>query len=189
MSEINDAAVEAQRDALAQEVAATLAAHPWSAMRGGCAPRSGCDWQGGWVDDEQDRHAAHVANLVLAVVREHLPVKPDREAAARAIFEAGAAGAAVEFGLDGPVPWSSLDADDVERMCAQADAVLDLWPGESRATVQAEALHAFADARGVNAGDNDDEWWRGYRQAQRECLHDASARADRLAAEGGADRD
>lgn len=46
--------------------------------------------------------------------------------------------------------------------------------------VRAHALREFADTRGVNVGDEDDEWWKGYRQAQRECLRDAVARADAL---------
>jgi hypothetical protein len=45
------------------------------------------------------------------------------------------------------------------------------------------ALRRFADTRGVQVGDEDDEWWQGYRQAQRECLHDASDAADRIEAE------
>ena len=119
-----------------------------------------------------------------AAVREHLPVKPDREAVARAIFEAGAAGAAVEFGLDGPVPWSSLDADDVERMCAQADAVLDLLPGRSEVEVKAEAWDEAADW----LADMDDGRDTGQHRAGRDIIARLRARADRIAAEGGADR-
>lgn len=48
---------------------------------------------------------------------------------------------------------------------------------------KAEALREFADTRGVNVGDEDDEWWSGYRQAQRECLHAAAAAADRIGGE------
>jgi hypothetical protein len=44
----------------------------------------------------------------------------------------------------------------------------------------AQAIREFADTRGVNVGDEDDEWWRGYRQAQRECVHDASDAAARI---------
>ena len=128
---------------------------------------------------EGERDVARVRmRQALAVVREHLPVKPDRDAVARAIFEAGAAGAAVEFGLDGPVPWSSLDVDDVERMCAQADAVLDLWPGRSEAEVKAEALNEAADSLERLDGEN----------LLRGLIARIRARADRLAAEGGDDR-
>lgn len=49
---------------------------------------------------------------------------------------------------------------------------------EARARGAVEALREFADSRGVNVGDEDDEWWSGYRQAQRECLRDAADRAD-----------
>ena len=128
---------------------------------------------------EGERDVARVRmRQALAVVRDHQPVKPDREAVARAIFEAGAAGAAVEFGLDGPVPWSSLDVDDVERMCAQADAVLDLWPGRSEAEVKAEALNEAADSLERLDGEN----------LLRGLIARIRARADRLAAEGGDDR-
>lgn len=123
------------------------------------------------------------ADAALAVVRDHLPVKPSREDVADVLDECGTwCGMADVSHEYGPCPAC------VERCMGDAHAVLDLWPGRSEAEVKAEALREFADTRGVNVGDDDDEWWRGYRQAQRECLHDASARADRLAAEGGADR-
>lgn len=40
------------------------------------------------------------------------------------------------------------------------------------AKVEAD-VREFVDTRGVNVGDEDDPWWRGYRQAQRECVQDA----------------
>ncbi|QIK82415.1 hypothetical protein [Sanguibacter sp. HDW7] len=131
---------------------------------GYAADRCACGWVYTGLDGDLDQH---VATHILAVVRRHLPVRPGRETIARAIL----------------ARYSSFDPLSAYGI---ADAVLDLLPGESRATVQAEALREFADTRGVNVGDDDDEWWRGYRQAQRECLHDASARADRL--ENGAER-
>lgn len=48
---------------------------------------------------------------------------------------------------------------------------------------QEDALRAAADERGVNVGDEDDEWWSGYRQAQREVIHWLSDRADRIEAD------
>ena len=57
-------------------------------------------------------------------------------------------------------------------------------PGRSEAEIKAEALREFADTRGVNIDDEDDDWWRGYRQAQRECLRDAIEAAARLVADG-----
>jgi len=54
-------------------------------------------------------------------------------------------------------------------------------PGRSEGEIKAEALREFADTRGVNVGDEDDDWWRGYRQAQRECLQDALKAAARVA--------
>ena len=66
---------------------------------------------------------------------------------------------------------------DRERQYAAALAPLI---AREREAAKAEALREFADSRGVNVGDEDSEWWQGYRQAQRECLHDAVARADRV---------
>ena len=58
-------------------------------------------------------------------------------------------------------------------------------PGRSEGEIKAEALREFADTRGVNIGDEDDDWWRGYRQAQRECLQDALKAADQVAGTEG----
>lgn len=54
-------------------------------------------------------------------------------------------------------------------------------PTRSENEVKAEALREFADTLGVDIGDEDGDWWRGYRQAQREALHAAVRRADSLA--------
>lgn len=60
---------------------------------------------------------------------------------------------------------------------AIADAILaEFLPGYTE-RVKAEALRELADYLVVNAGDEDDEWWRGYRQGQRQAL----VKADRLA--------
>lgn len=56
------------------------------------------------------------------------------------------------------------------------------WLVQRDRRVAAEALRTFADTRGVQIGDEDDDWWHGYRQAQRECLRDANKRADRIEA-------
>lgn len=62
-----------------------------------------------------------------------------------------------------------------------ADAILASdWLAQRDRRVAAEALRRFADSRGVNVGDEEDDYWRGYRQAQRECLHDAVNTADRI---------
>lgn len=69
----------------------------------------------------------------------------------------------------------------IAHVAADLDALL---LGRSEAVVKAEALREFADTRGVNVGDEDSYWWDGYRQAQRECLHDALTRAARIEREG-----
>lgn len=104
----------------------------------------------------EEEHTAHVATAVLAVVREHQHVKPDRDALAAAIrLRHREMGSGVE----------TVTVDDYES----ADAVLDLWPGRSEAEVKAEVrAEALREA---------------YTQTQERWLRD---RAARLAAEGGA---
>ncbi|WP_102508126.1 hypothetical protein [Sanguibacter massiliensis] len=107
------------------------------------------------------------ARELLAVVRRHLPTRPDRETIARALYEA-----------DGLDRWD--DATDKERKdwLSLADAVLAEWPGESRAQVQDEAVQEVIDFLDSQKGDADAvdfarlaarcvQWW-----------HDA--RADRI---------
>ncbi|QIK83001.1 hypothetical protein [Sanguibacter sp. HDW7] len=155
-------------------VAALVLAHAVDWTAPGDQIRCRC----GIADESTVGHAVHVAEQVAAVVRQHAPVRPDRETLSAALN-----GLTREQWDE---RWEAPERAFLrDRVSEKVDAVLAEWPGESRAQVQAEALRAFADTRGVNVGDEDDEWWRGYRQAQRECLHDASARADRLAAEGG----
>lgn len=79
-------------------------------------------WDEGTLpQDPETQHSVRViraqAAAVLAAVRNHLPVKPSREGMVETLYENRAG-----------------YLDDL------ADAVLALWPGESRATVQAEAL-------------------------------------------------
>ena len=63
---------------------------------------------------------------------------------------------------------------DVELLAAQRDR-------SAAQMAKARALvRDFADSRGVNVGDEDGDWWRGYRQAQREALMDASELAARV---------
>jgi hypothetical protein len=50
------------------------------------------------------------------------------------------------------------------------------WLQREIATAKAQALEEFADTLGVNAGDEDDEWWSGYRNGQRQALRMASTR-------------
>lgn len=128
---------------------------------------------------EAERESARrKARQALAVVREHLPVRPDREAAGRAAFEAAQRWYRDTYGRDSTSPaWDKIeDETDREMFRAQADGVLALWPGESRATVQAEALRDAADAMDADVEVRDPlrlraDWLR--------------ARADRLSAEGG----
>ena len=135
------------------------------------------------------------ADVALAVVRDHLPVKPGREDVARALalvgdydgcFErrdawAAASAEARECGdVEEPM---STDAEDAEWWLKRAEAALDLLPGRSEAEVKAEALREARDAVRASSfwadgSDNYADRVRGY----------LSARADRLSAEGGADR-
>ena len=139
----------------------------------------------------------HITSAVLAVVREHLPVKPSREA----VIEAMLGSDIITDDLRAEA--SAQGTTQREPLLCFADAVLDLWPGESRATVQAEALRDAADeAEAVDA----DALVAGCAapvsgERGRQSVIDAAralceepwtwlrARAARLlAAEGGADR-
>ena len=133
-----------------------------------------------FTDDRQPLHAElregerDVARermrQALAVVREHLPVKPHRDALAAAIrLRHREMGSSVE----------TVTVDDYES----ADAALSLLPGRTESEIKAEALREARDAVRASSfwadgSDNYADRVRGY----------LSARADRLAAEGGADR-
>ena len=84
-------------------------------------------------------------------------VKPHREAVARALAEHRLMGGRCRCGLD-------------------------LWPGRSEATVKAEALNDAADW----LADMDDGRDTGQHRAGRDIIARLRARADRIAAEGGA---
>ena len=119
----------------------------------------------------------------LAVVRDHLPVKPDREALAQKAFEAA-----------GRDDWGV--ANDLERdeWLDVADAVLDLLPGRSEAEVKAEgavealrevaARYRHHDAQGYLYVSHEDLAQVPWETVAR----DLDVSADRLAAEGGDDR-
>ena len=64
-----------------------------------------------------------------------------------------------------------------EARVAELEATLAARDARFAREAKAEALREFADSRGVNVGDEDDAWWRGYRQAQREALQDATTAA------------
>ena len=139
---------------------------------------------------------ARIVRTALAVVREHLPVKPSREEVARALalvgdydgcFErldawAAASSEARECGdVEEPM---STDGEDAEWWLKRADAILDLLPGRSEAEVKAEALNEAADW----LADMDDGRDTGQHRAGRDIIARLRDRADRTAAEGGADR-
>lgn len=122
---------------------------------------------------------ARIVRTVLAVVREHLPVKLSREDVADVLDECGTwCGMADVSHEYGPCPAC------VERCMGDAHAVLDLWPGRSEAEVKAEALREAADW----LADMDDGRDTGQHRAGRDIIARLRARADRLAAEGGDDR-
>ena len=145
------------------------------------------------------------ARIAVAVVRDHQPVKPDRETVARALalvgdydgcFErldawAAASAEARECGdVEEPM---STDAEDAEWWLKRADAALSLLPGRSEAEVKAEALreakraanHDWLAFQSVWGSSPSDLAVLAFANKALDWLH---ARADRLAAEGGADR-
>ena len=104
-------------------------------------------------------------------------VKPDREM----VIEAMLGSDIITDDLRAEA--SAPGATQREPFLCFADAILDLWPGRSEAEVKAEALWDARDAVRASSfwadgSDNYADRVRGY----------LSARADRLAAEGGADR-
>ena len=111
------------------------------------------------------------ADAALAVVRDHLPVKPDREAIVRAMHAEVCC----------PCDPTGCDVAEVSEN-RYADAVLDLWPGRSEAEVKAEALREAADW----LAHMDDGRDTGQHRAGRDIIARLRDRADRLAAEGGA---
>ena len=106
----------------------------------------------------------------LAVVRDHLPVKPDRETVARALAEHRLMGGRCRCGLD-----PRLDYYRYEQHVT--DAVLDLLPGRLGAEVAAEALREWIAEWPTTPDDG---------TFLADVARDGLARADRLATEGGA---
>ncbi len=56
------------------DLATVLRQHAWSAAYGGCQPP--CTWHGDDAENEQDRHAEHVADVVHAATLASLVVRP-----------------------------------------------------------------------------------------------------------------
>jgi hypothetical protein len=93
---------------------------------------------------------------------------------------------------EGSTPAGGLTSEEREALQSSTCGCLsddDLFAAVERILAdrvqraEVRALREFADTRGINVGSEDDEWWHGYRQAQRECMHDASDRADRIETE------
>ena len=125
----------------------------------------------------------HITSAVLAVVRDYLPVKPSREA----VIEAMLGSDIITDDLRAEA--SAQGTTQREPFLCFADAVLDLLHGRS----EAEALRDFA-ARVRDEMDDSDKvlgtkWATDeYRHGMRSALMQVDEEADRLAAEGGADR-
>ena len=127
------------------------------------------------------------ARIAVAVVRDYLPVKPGREA----VIEAMLGSDIITDDLRAEA--SAQGSTQREPLLCFADAVLDLLPGRLEAEVAAEAL------REVERAANHD--WLAFQSVwgsspsdlavlafANKALNWLHARADRLAAEGGADR-
>ena len=125
----------------------------------------------GVVEDGID--AADAAKAALAVVREHLPVKPRREAFVEAMLGSDI------ITDDLRAEASAQGSTQREPFLCFADAVLDLWSGRSEAEVKAEAWDEGAIFGIRNQHGTVDVY-----------IRDAIERHNhyRLAAEGGADR-
>ena len=99
------------------------------------------------------------ARELIAVVWEHLPVKPDRETLVRAIAPESVhlTEHHPELQSSNPEAFARARAQ-VKVADAAARRMLALWPGESRAQVQAEALRDAA-AAAVAQDNNQGDWW------------------------------
>lgn len=112
-------------EAAAEAITATLAAHdliPQGAIIDGdsCI---GCRCGEAFL--ARGEATSHVAAAALAAAREHLPVKPDRET----VIAALAGLTREQWDRD---PGADLMREALRaRFGAQADAMLDLWPGRS----------------------------------------------------------
>lgn len=60
---------------------------------------------------------------------------------------------------------------------SETAAQFDRMISEVERKAAEKALTKFADLLGVNAGDEDSEWWQGYRQGQRNALRMATKAA------------
>lgn len=109
--------------------------------------------------------------VAQAALRDHLPVKPDRETVRLAQHQALMPQAMSIFAAVG-----GTQADYDALLDTLADAVLDLLPGRSEATVKAEALRSVRAWVADLAGESIN------RRALKNYLD------DRLATEGGVDR-
>lgn len=113
-------------DTVTEAVASALADHrpdldETAVFTGECD----CGWRTpgpAWAASEEE-HRPHVASAVLAVVREHLPVRPDRETVARTLY--GRMRATTPGGAQMP-EWDSESRQAVPWL-GDADAVLALW--------------------------------------------------------------
>ena len=131
---------------------------------------------------------ARIVRTALAVVRDHLPVKPSREDVVRALAVSDVHHP--DFCDCGqPVCGGTCDVEGEDCFCAaercdgleqQINAALGLWPGRSEAEVKAEGLREWIAEWPTTPDDG---------TFLADVARDGLARADRLAAEGGADRE
>lgn len=138
--------------------------------------------------DAERRAGERVRDGLAAVVRDHQPVKPGREAVLALLrHHVNPAIGRNRLRDAGDRPY---DHDDLARgFDAAADAVLDLLPGRSEDEVKregaVEALHDAADEYEARLPDGTGNG-RAYNSYTVAAM--LRARADRLVAEGGADR-
>ena len=141
---------------------------------------------------------ARIVRTALAVVREHLPVKPSREDVVRALAVSDVHHP--DFCDCGqPVCGGTCDVEGEDCFCAaercdgleqQINAALGLWPGRSEVEVKAEGLREAARAVENDERDGSPSVRELVGSTDRALSVEAwlRARADHLAAEGGDDR-
>lgn len=138
-----------------QQAAEVLGQHAWSAAIGGCYGTGICHWSGDDREDEQVRHAHHVAQILAdaGLLPTAPTVKPSRDDVIAALDDRGAF-----CGTCDRQPGDRLDdcADCTSCLNGYADVVLALLPGRTEAEVRASE-RARIRARYAEALERDDQ--------------------------------
>lgn len=71
-----------------------------------------------------------------------------------------------------PRPWMACEDEDEVLIVLDDDS--NHWPGRDALAAKLDEVREWIDRRGVNVDDRDDDYMRGYRDAQRHARLDAN---------------